>query len=50
MPPRFARRVVPQRQPHSDMSLAARLVFFGLAPLVIVAGFTAIGVLSLVFH
>jgi hypothetical protein len=50
MPPRFARRVVPERQPHHDMSLAATLVFFGLAPLVIVSGFAAIGLLSLFFH
>ena len=50
MPPRFARRVVPERPPHSDMSLAATFVFFGLAPLVIVAGFAAVAVLSVVFH
>ncbi|HEV2650191.1 MAG TPA: hypothetical protein VGU69_02955 [Rhizomicrobium sp.] len=50
MPSRFTRRVVPERLPHSDMSLAAMLVFFGLAPLVIVAGFAAVGILSLAFH
>jgi hypothetical protein len=50
MPPRFARRVVPQRAPSHDMSLAATFVLFGLAPLMIAAAFTVIDVLNLFFH
>ena len=50
MPPRFARRVVPQRAPSHDMSLAATVVLFGLAPLMLAAGFAVIGILSLFFH
>ncbi len=45
---RFPRRVVPQREPHHDMALAATVVFFGLFPLAMVAallGFEAMGAL-----